>query len=119
MFLRVWFLVLVCVLSASAAPPQVLRRFGRDGHPRELQEGRDGAFYGVSYDKIMRLTPQGGYRVLHEIRPDTFGGIVAAEDGNLYGTEFLNDNAALFRLSYSGRIEYLHVFARPLPDRPV
>jgi hypothetical protein len=118
MFPRFWaasIFILFLGFIASAQKPELIRTFGRDRDAISLVEGRDGALYGTSSGLVFRLTPDGGYRVLYDFESLQVPEIVAAEDGHLYGLFRLNENSALFRLSYAGRFEVIAKLTSP-PD---
>jgi uncharacterized repeat protein (TIGR03803 family) len=92
-----------------------------------LVQGRDGNFYGTSelggdYGMIFRLTPSGGFSILHSF-DSTDGsspasGLLQASDGDLYGTTYEggsnsscpNGCGTVFKITLAGALTTLHNF---------
>lgn len=81
-----------------------------------LARGNDGIFYGGSYGKLFRVSPQGAFKVLHTFDLESEGpaalGLVQASNGDFYGTT-LGAQSVLtvaFRLTSSGDFTPLQTF---------
>jgi len=80
-----------------------------------LTQASDGNFYGTAQggnndSVVFKLTPSGGFTVLHNFdRPhgaNPIGGLIVAPDGNLYGITSnggTNDDGTIFRLTKTGQ----------------
>jgi uncharacterized repeat protein (TIGR03803 family) len=107
----------------------VIHRFdGSDGFDPSslLIQGSDSSLYGTAYSggtqntgTIFKITPQGKFSVLHNFNGSTDGGnpyagLVQGSDGNFYGVNSFNGNAAnqgtIFRISPGGKFKVLYTF---------
>jgi len=98
-----------CIAAAATLSAQTYTTLadlsGNDGLPHgSLIQGRDGNFYGVSFDgAVFRITPGG--EIADSLIFGSPSGILQATDGNLYGTtnsggdNFVGD---VFKLGQSG-----------------
>jgi len=97
-----------------------------------LTKAGDGDFYGVSVSggsqnlgTVFRVSPDGNYQVIHSFvdRDGTglpMGSLLAAKDGNLYGTTFgWSDAGAIYRISPTGEFAILESFNSTSAGRPI
>lgn len=109
---------------------------GTDDHPSaprgNLLMASDGNFYFTSANggantvgSVASLTPAGVVTLLHSFASDNnegqapFAGVIAASDGNLYGTTYLggaDNGGSVYRLTLAGVYTTLHSFKPKKPD---
>ncbi|HEX4122847.1 MAG TPA: choice-of-anchor tandem repeat GloVer-containing protein [Verrucomicrobiae bacterium] len=90
----------------------------------ELIQGKDGSFYGTTTEggtnaygagTVFKITTGGLFTTLHSFSSadgSPIGGLVQANDGNLYGT-ISGGFGAIFRISTNGTFTRLHTFSGP------
>jgi uncharacterized repeat protein (TIGR03803 family) len=106
---------------------EVLHHFtSSDGAgPLGLVLASDGFFYGVTasggaFDAgtAFRISPQGGFKLLHTFQRGVDGGwpranLLLASDGHFYGTTLVGgsaDRGTVFRMNANGHVKLLHAF---------
>jgi len=97
---------------------QVLYNFcslsGCPDGPGPLTLANDGNFYGAEFHTIFRITPQGGWSLIHALDPTNEGtasSLIQASDGNFYGAGSLSlDQGTIFRVTPSGQFTLLQQF---------
>jgi uncharacterized repeat protein (TIGR03803 family) len=123
-------LIVVCVVSASAAGAQTLNTIftfdGTDGAfpAAPLVQGTDGNFYGTTLEggtlghgTVFTMTPEGQVTTLYNFCAQPFcpdgaypgAGLVQGTDGNFYGTT-TGPYGNIFKISSSGSLTTLHNF---------
>jgi uncharacterized protein (TIGR03437 family) len=97
-----------------------------DGGPNWLVQGADGNFYGTSNNATaFKLTPAGALATLNTFTGgDAANSLVQGSDGNFYGTILgfrtvnipSSDPGSIFKLTPSGALTILHVFAQGVSE---
>jgi uncharacterized repeat protein (TIGR03803 family) len=95
--------------------------------PSPLVEGADGALYGVNRSggfkptRIFRMTPTGAITTVYQFAPEDVSEVtlIAAKDGNFYGTTYFGAANTIFRVSLSGQFTTLHTFGGAYPIAPL
>lgn len=108
MFLRSLFLLCCAASVAFSAPRFSIVHPAPRANYSIFVEGLDGAVYGCfDGQSIFRLSRSGDYRVIYRGDHHFYSSLIAAPDGNLYGTS----QNIVFRLSYRGEFDVLHQFS--------
>jgi uncharacterized repeat protein (TIGR03803 family) len=98
---------------------------GQGGPFAGLVQATDKNFYGTTlnggegFGTVFKITPDGTLTTLHEFAgtdgEEPFAGLVQAADGNLYGAtvggETFADNGTVFKITPTGALTTLHLFA--------
>ena len=109
-----FFVLCAPALAAPTGPIKATRTISAFRRPADkidsLTVGGDGNAYGASSKEgyLVRVTPNGGFSVIHDFVGDAAGtpsALTLGKDGNLYG--ILSSNGSIFKSDFAGNITIL------------